>query len=61
MFSKSRAAFTLVEYNLLGMAVCVVVGVKGVIDPSSCPYIQLIFDDDSRIDFIGQAFLHPSM
>ena len=47
--------------NLLGMAVCAVVGVKGVIDPSSCPYIQLIFDDDSGIDFIGQAFLHPSM
>ena len=40
-------------YNtkLLGMAVCVVVGVKGVIDPSTYPRIYFYFDDDDGHGF----------
>ena len=47
--------------KLLGMAVCAVVGVKGVIDPSSCPYIHFTFDDHSGIALMWTASLDCSM
>ena len=47
--------------KLLGMAFCVVVGVKGVIDPSTRPHIHFNFDDDSGNELTCLAFLDCSM
>ena len=46
--------------KLLGVAVCAVVGVKGVLDSSRRPFISFHFDD-FLIDVHGLAFLHLSM
>ena len=47
--------------KLLGLAVCAVVGVKGVIDPSTFPFIRFNFDDDLGVALDWGVSLDCSM